>query len=216
MGVIGVGGVDDAGKHRRFIKVEFPGRLAVIVFRRFLNAADISGSAEVHLVEIHLKDGLLVGLLFQLPRQSDLLNLVFDIAAGGDAGLIVLEIGQLDQLHRKRRSARQAASAPELVEDVVDRRLGETGQIKAAVNEIAAVLYRQERVDHGFGDLVIAHVFPELRADVGDQCAVAVIDMRAFGREEIIDHKFWFVLKHIADEKKTCRANDHLKTDHHD
>ena len=66
MRIIVVGTVDDASQHRCFGQIQLACMLAVIILRSLLDAADIAGSAEVHLVQIHLEDLLLVGLLLQL------------------------------------------------------------------------------------------------------------------------------------------------------
>ena len=50
--IIPVRGVDHTRKHCAFRKIQFTGMFAVIVFRSFLNTADIPGTAEVHLVQV--------------------------------------------------------------------------------------------------------------------------------------------------------------------
>jgi len=103
--IVVIGGVDDAGQHCALRQVQFRDGLAEVVFRSLLDAADVAAAAEVQLVQIQFEDGFLVACLLQLHRQRDLLDLVFNAFDPGRTGLVVLEIGHLDQLHREGGAA---------------------------------------------------------------------------------------------------------------
>ena len=216
MRIIEVGRIDDACQHRRFGKIELSCLLSVVIFGGLFDAADIAGSAEIHLVEIHFEDGFLVGYFFQLTGQINLLHLVFNGAGSGLTGFIVLEIGQLHQLHRKGGSAGEAVAAKDTVANVIECRLGETGKIEAVMFEVAAVFDGQKGINEGFTDLVVGDVFAQLGTDVCDFVAVLIVDMGTFGGEKIIDNKRRFILNHAMKNDHAGRCDDHFETDQDD
>ena len=178
--IVRIRSVDDPRQHGRLGQIELAGRFSIIIFRRFFNAADISGAAEIHFIQIHFEDRLFVGYFFQLLGQIDLLYFIGDGTGSGLPGFVILKIRQLHQLHGEGGAARQSAPPQELVFHVVQCRLGEAGDIKSVVIKIAAVFHRQKSVDQRFADLVIGDIFAELGTDVGNLVSVFIKDMRAF------------------------------------
>ena len=200
--VIAVGGVDDACQHRGFREVQLGDALAEIVFRCLFDAADVAVAAEVQLVQVKLEDVALAGLVLQFHRQRDLLDLTGDFLRSVDAGFIVDKVGVLDELHGERGSALGETHRA----DVVEQRRGETRYVKTVVGEEAGVFDRDERVDQGSRQFVVADVLADRHAEFGDHVAVDIVDDARFLVLEIIDLQLRLIFQ-VADQKQRARQD---------
>jgi len=164
--VVVVGALRQGGEIGGLVRRQLVQRLAEIVEggRRH----PVRAVAEEDLVQIQFEDLLFRQGRLEAVGEDRLLHLAID------AGLA----GQQDVLRHLLGDGRAALEPPPRrgVEDVLEHRPPQAGNVDAAVIEEVAVLGREERLDHRQRNLLVGHIDAPLVRELADQGAVPGVD----------------------------------------
>ncbi len=178
--VVAGGVLHQAGQHGGLPEVQPRGVLVEVVPRGTLYTE--GAVAEVGDVEVPLQDPVLGVLVLERDCVAQLAQLALVGVVGGGLLLFgcvgLLQEGQLDHLLGDRRTALDDAVAGL----VGDQRAQGALEVEGAVPVEAVVLDRDDRLDHGPGDVLELDVDPVLVVQRGDQPAVAVEDPGLLGQ----------------------------------